>query len=123
MTTDRRLRCPGLCRHPAGNEVRTNKTPSAMMAVWSEAFLMPLVTELRASRETIADQAEQIGALRTERDTARAELERAATTAVALGDELDRLAATSAAAPTATETAGPARFEADLSRPLLSYPE
>jgi excisionase family DNA binding protein len=34
------------------------------LAAWSEAFLAPLVAELAASRETIAQQAETIGLLR-----------------------------------------------------------
>ena len=66
---------------PAQDVSRTDGTPAGLMAAWSEAFLVPLVARLGEQEAVIRDQAETIG-----RTTA--ELERAASTVVALGDQL-----------------------------------
>jgi excisionase family DNA binding protein len=55
--------------------------------------LGPLVGQVEASRQTIERQAETIAELREERGRHAAELERAASTIVALGEENDRLRA------------------------------
>ncbi len=60
---------------------RTDGTPAALMAAWSEALLVPLVTRLGEQEAVIRDQAETIG-------RQGAELERAASAVVALNDQL-----------------------------------
>jgi hypothetical protein len=86
--------------HPPEAPGAPTPQPPAL-AAWMSSVLEPLVTELHLSRETLTAQAERLGYVTAERDTARADLERAAATMVALGDELERLRAPATEARTA----------------------
>jgi hypothetical protein len=66
---------------------------STLVQTTVAAVLGPLVAEVAASRQTIERQAEQIADLREERGRHTAELERAASTVVALGAENEALRA------------------------------
>src|SRR3954469_14213198 len=73
-------------RQEPGVTPRNNASAGAQLAAWSETFLLPLVAALVRSQNTVREQAETIG-------RQSAELERAASTVVALSRENDDLRA------------------------------
>ena len=75
---------------PSGTneQVLIDEDRSQVLAVWAASLLAPIAAELGAARETIVGQAGEIAALREERGRQSAELERAASTVVALSDQL-----------------------------------
>jgi len=58
------------------------------MATWAASLLAPIAAELGEARETIVSQANDLADLRERVGRQGAELERATSTVVALGDEL-----------------------------------
>jgi ABC-type transporter Mla subunit MlaD len=62
--------------------------PADAIAAMITATLAPLVAELAASRQTIERQAKRVAELERENGRQSAELERALSTIVTLGDEL-----------------------------------
>jgi excisionase family DNA binding protein len=91
-------------QQPAGNVSRANATaqraPAEAIAAMIQATLTPviapLVGELAATRQVAERRADAIAELREERGRLTAELERAASTVVMLGEELDALKAAQA---------------------------
>jgi excisionase family DNA binding protein len=64
----------GTSQHLGATTPANQPAPTAM-AAWVSSVLDPLVIELRMSRETIAGQAERLGYVTAERDSARADLD------------------------------------------------
>lgn len=97
----------------AGVTPRDNASAGAQLAAWSETFLLPLVASLERSQAIVCDQAETIG-------RQSAELERAASTIVALGEEVESLRAShSPVAGQQTASAPETAWKRRVTRPPL----
>ena len=74
--------------HAAQNMSRTDGTPGALMAVWSETLLSPLVARMAEQEATIRGQAEMIGSLTEQVDGRERELDRSSAEIASLSGQL-----------------------------------